>query len=82
LARNLACRASETLSAAVVEQAARDLRALVAGPDDLLPVLAADAERGFGDPDERSRCRWSLLWMISWVSSIAWRSLGEAADPA
>lgn len=52
LARNLSGLAADGLSSSVVNQAVKDLRALAAGPDDLLPVLAADAEMGFTDPDE------------------------------
>lgn len=52
LARGLAALAVEELSSAVVEQAVKDLRGLAAGPDDLLPFLAAEAEAGFSDPDE------------------------------
>lgn len=52
LARSLEHLASDTLSGAVVEQAMAGLRHLTAEPESLLPVLAADAEKGFSDPDE------------------------------
>lgn len=52
LAENLVRIASDELSGSVVESAVGDLRELAAGPDDLLPCLAADAEAGFSDPDE------------------------------
>ncbi|RSM67641.1 hypothetical protein DMH04_48490 [Kibdelosporangium aridum] len=44
--------ASDSLAGEVVEQTAQNLRDLAAGPEDLLPVLAADAEIGIGDRDE------------------------------
>ncbi|MFI9011925.1 hypothetical protein ACIGNX_32275 [Actinosynnema sp. NPDC053489] len=52
LALDLSVLASDPLSAAVVERAVKELRVLAARPEDVLPVLAADAEAGFGDPDE------------------------------
>ncbi|MEV1115129.1 hypothetical protein AB0I91_08680 [Actinosynnema sp. NPDC049800] len=52
LARDLTASASARLSSAVVRLAVDELRVLAARPEDLLPVLAADAEAGFGDPDE------------------------------
>lgn len=52
LARSLREIALNTLSSEVLEQAMKHLRALATGPEDLLPVLAANAEMGFGDPDE------------------------------
>lgn len=52
LARRLRDLASDPLAGVVVEQAVKDLRELAAGPEDVLPVLAADAEMGFADPDE------------------------------
>lgn len=52
LARSLRDLAAHTISSAVVKQALGDLRELAAGPDDLLPSLAAAAEAGFGDLDE------------------------------
>lgn len=52
LAGGLVRIASDELSASVVKSAVTDLREIAAGPDDLLPRLAADAEAGFSDPDE------------------------------
>jgi hypothetical protein len=52
LAGSLVGVASDELSSVVVAGAIKDLRELAAGPDDLLPRLAADAEQGFSDPDE------------------------------
>ena len=52
LAGSLVRIASDELSASVVKSAVSDLREIAAGPDDLLPRLAADAEAGFSDPDE------------------------------
>lgn len=52
LARRLAQLSTDKLAGSVVEQAVKELRVLAAGPDDLLPALAAEAEAGFGDPDE------------------------------
>lgn len=52
LAEGLVSIASHELSGSVVEGAVSDLREIAAGPDDLLPRLAADAEAGFSDPDE------------------------------
>jgi hypothetical protein len=52
LALGLRAHASDTLSSTVVEQAVKELRVLAADPEDLLPVLAARAEEGFGDGDE------------------------------
>ena len=52
LAQDLAAAAANALSGPVVERAVAELRVLAARPEDLLPVLAADAEAGFGDPDE------------------------------
>jgi hypothetical protein len=52
LARSLRGLRSDALSSTVVEQAVKSLRDLAAGSEDLLPVLAADAEAGFADPDE------------------------------
>lgn len=52
LAESLARIASNELSGSVTKNAISDLRRLAAGPDDLLPRLAADAEVGFSDPDE------------------------------
>jgi hypothetical protein len=52
LADSLAGVASDELSSAVVAGAIEDLRDLAAGPEDLLPRPAADAEMGFSDPDE------------------------------
>jgi hypothetical protein len=52
LARSLQGLVSVELSSAVATQAVDELRVLAAGPDDLLPTLAAEAEAGFGDPDE------------------------------
>ncbi|HUQ60173.1 GSU2403 family nucleotidyltransferase fold protein [Lentzea sp.] len=52
LASSLAVVAADELSSAVVADAVKDLRALAAGPEELLPRLAADAEAGFTDPDE------------------------------
>lgn len=43
--------ASNSMSGGVVEKAMRDLRALAAKPDGLLPTLAAEAEAGFDDLD-------------------------------
>ncbi|MFC0114471.1 hypothetical protein [Kibdelosporangium aridum] len=52
LAQRFGQLASNGLAGEVVEQTVRDLRELAAGPEDLLPVLAADAEIGLGDRDE------------------------------
>jgi hypothetical protein len=52
LAQRLADLAPDALAGTVVEQAVKELRTLAAGPDDLLPILAAEAEAGFSDPDE------------------------------
>jgi hypothetical protein len=52
LARRLADLTVDELSSTVVVQAVKDLRALAMTPDDLLPVLAAEAEAGFSDADE------------------------------
>lgn len=52
LAYSLHPLASDPLSAAVTKQALDELRTLATRPEDLLPRLAADAETGFGDPDE------------------------------
>jgi hypothetical protein len=52
LARSLRDLMSDALSSTVVEQAVKNLRELAAGPEDLLPVLAADAEMGFAELDE------------------------------
>lgn len=52
LAQRFGQLASNSLAGEVVEQTVRDLRELAAGPEDLPPVLAADAEIGLGDRDE------------------------------
>ena len=52
LALGLRALATDSLSSEVVEQTVKELRALAAGPEDLLPVLAANADVGFGDTDE------------------------------
>ena len=52
LARSLQGLVSNELSSVVATQAVGELRVLAAEPEDLLPTLAADAEAGFGDPDE------------------------------
>ncbi|MCE6994425.1 hypothetical protein LZG04_06330 [Saccharothrix sp. S26] len=52
LAQALTALVADDLSGTVVTQAVAELRVLAARPDDLLPVLAADAEAGFSDPDE------------------------------
>lgn len=52
LAASLVGIASDELSSAVVADAIKELRELAAGPEELLPRLAADAEMGFSDPDE------------------------------
>jgi hypothetical protein len=52
LASSLRRIAADELSSVVVEGAIKDLRELAAGPEDLLPRLAADAEMGFSDSDE------------------------------
>lgn len=52
LALKLSDLASNTLTSQIVGQTVHHLRVLAAGPEELLPVLAADAEKGFADPDE------------------------------
>lgn len=52
LASSLAGIASDVLSSTVAAEAVKNLRELAAGPEELLPRLAADAEMGFSDPDE------------------------------
>lgn len=52
LACGLRTLTENSLSSAMVEQALSELRALAAGPEGLLPTLAAAAEAGFGDSDE------------------------------
>ncbi|MFD9703914.1 GSU2403 family nucleotidyltransferase fold protein [Lentzea sp. NPDC059081] len=52
LAQSLRNLVSSQLSIAVAERAVAELRVLAAGPEDLLPRLAAEAEAGFSDPDE------------------------------
>ena len=52
LASSLARVAEDELSSTVVAGAVEDLRGLAAGPEELLPRLAAEAEMGFSDPDE------------------------------
>ena len=52
LSDSLKALASDELSNIIVALAVKDLRVLATKPDDLLPQLAADAERGFSDPDE------------------------------
>ncbi|WP_207926216.1 hypothetical protein [Actinocrispum wychmicini] len=51
LAWTLTELASDNVAGSVVEQAVQALRELAAGPEDVLPTLAADAEAGFGDLD-------------------------------
>jgi hypothetical protein len=62
LARSLVDLAINELSSTVVVEAMKDLRTLATTPDDLLPVLAADAEAGFGDPDE---IKMSMVLLVS-----------------
>jgi hypothetical protein len=52
LARGVRALAEHDLTRVIVGQVVEDLRALAAEPEDLLPVLAAEAEAGFTDPDE------------------------------
>ena len=52
LAQSLADLTANEFSSTVVDQAMKDLRALAATSDDVLPVLAAEAESGFSDSDE------------------------------
>ncbi|SEQ18110.1 Nucleotidyltransferase [Lentzea xinjiangensis] len=52
LASSLVHIAADGLAGPVVADAVVALRELAAGPEDLLPRLAADAEAGFSDPDE------------------------------
>jgi len=61
LARSLADLTANEFSSTVVDQAMKDLRALATTSDDVLPVLAAEAESGFSDPDE---IRASMVFLV------------------
>jgi hypothetical protein len=75
LARSLRNLALDRLSSKVVEQAVNDLRVLASAPDSLLPVLAADAELGFGDLDEIK------MSMVTLVDDLL-REIDEVRPPA